>query len=219
MYKEKKILALITARKNSVRLKKKNFLTFFKRPLIYWTISSALKSKYLDSIYLSTDMTEILKFSKKFKKIKTLKRKKSLSTSKTSSYEVINDFLKKQKNYDYFCLLQPTSPLRTCMDIDKSIKNIIEKKSTSLVSISKLINSNFEVSLNDKGFLCKNSKKNNKYYINGALYISKIRKKKIIKSFITSKTLGYKMPKNRSIDIDDLKDFKKAENYIKNKIL
>ena len=177
MYKEKKILALITARKNSVRLKKKNFLTFFKRPLIYWTISSALKSKYLDSIYLSTDMTEILKFSKKFKKIKTLKRKKSLSTSKTSSYEVINDFLKKQKNYDYFCLLQPTSPLRTCMDIDKSIKNIIEKKSTSLVSISKLINSNFEVSLNDKGFLCKNSKKNNKYYINGALYISKIRKK------------------------------------------
>ena len=76
-----------------------------------------------------------------------------------------------------FVCYNPTSPLRTCMDIDKSIKNIIEKKSTSLVSISKLINSNFEVSLNDKGFLCKNSKKNNKYYINGALYISKIRKK------------------------------------------
>ena len=68
------------------------------------------------------------------------------------------------------------------MDIDKSIKNIIEKKSTSLVSISKLINRNFEVSLNDKGFLCKNSKKNNKYYINGALYISKIRKKKLLKA-------------------------------------
>ena len=68
MYKNKKILALITARKNSVRLKKKNFLTFFKKPLIYWTISSALKSKYLDSIYVSTDMVEILKFSKKFKK-------------------------------------------------------------------------------------------------------------------------------------------------------
>ena len=65
MYKNKKILALITARKNSVRLKKKNFLTFFKKPLIYWTISSALKSKYLDSIYVSTDMVEILKFSKK----------------------------------------------------------------------------------------------------------------------------------------------------------
>ena len=50
-----------------------------------------------------------------------------------------------------------------------------------------------------------------------AVYIAKIRKKKTIKSFMTSKTLGYIMPKSRSIDIDNLKDFKKAENYIKNK--
>ena len=217
MYKDKKILALITARKNSIRLKKKNFLTFFKKPLIYWTISSALKSRYLDNIYLSTDMIEILKYSKKFKKIKTLKRKKSLSTSNTSSYKVLNDFLKKQKNYDYICLLQPTSPLRTYKDIDRSIKKIIEKKSTSLISISKRINGNFKVSLSNEGLLKNKSIKNRKYYINGAVYIAKMRKKKTIKSFMTSKTLGYIMPKSRSIDIDNLNDFKKAENYIKNK--
>ena len=49
------------------------------------------------------------------------------------------------------------------------------------------------------------------------MYISKIEKKKIIKNFMTAKTLGYIMPKSRSIDIDNLKDFKKAEKYIKNK--
>ena len=51
-----------------------------------------------------------------------------MSTSNISSYEVINDFLKKQKNYDYICLLQPTSPLRTNADIDSSIEKIVEKK-------------------------------------------------------------------------------------------
>ena len=218
MFKKKKILALITARKNSVRLKKKNFLIFFKKPLIYWTISSALKSKYLDSIYLSSDMSEILKFAKKFKRIKTLKRKKKLSLSTTSSYGVINDFLTKQKNYDYICLLQPTSPLRTSIDIDNSIKKIIENRSKSLISISKKINGDFKVNLDNRGFLSQISKKNNnKYYINGALYISKISKKKIIQNFMTSKTSGYIMPKSRSIDIDNLEDFKKAETYIKNK--
>ena len=118
-------------------------------------------------------MIEILKYSKKFKKIKTLRRKKSLSTSNTSSYKVLNDFLKKQKNYDYICLLQPTSPLRTYKDIDRSIKKIIEKKSTSLISISKRMNGNFKVSLSNEGLLKNKSIKNRRYYINGAVYIAK----------------------------------------------
>ena len=137
--------------------------------------------------------------------------------SNTSSYAVINDFLKKHRNYDYFCLLQPTSPLRTKTDIDNSIKMIVNRKSKSLISISKLKNGNFKTNLNHMGFL-SNKLKNNKKYINGAVYISKIEKKKIIKNFMTDKTLGYIMPKSRSIDIDNLKDFKKAEKYIKIKI-
>ena len=74
-----------------------------------------------------------------------------------------------------------------------------------------------KVSLNTKGLLNNKSKNKSEYYINGAVYITKMGKKKTIKSFMTSKTLGYIMPKSRSIDIDNLKDFKKAENYIKNK--
>ena len=79
------------------------------------------------------------------------------------------------------------------------------------------MNGNFKVSLSNEGLLKNKSIKNRKYYINGAVYIAKMRKKKTIKSFMTSKTLGYIMPKSRSIDIDNFNDFKKAENYIKNK--
>ena len=93
---------------------------------------------------------------------------------------------------------------------------IVNRKSKSLISISKLKNGNFKTNLNHMGFLSNKLKNNKKYYINGAVYISKIEKK-IIKNFMTDKTLGYIMPKSRSIDIDNLKDFKKAEKYIKNK--
>ena len=215
MYKKKKIVALITARANSQRLKKKNFLTIFKKPLIFWTISSALKSKYLDNIFISSDMDEILKYSKKYKRIKLIKRKKYLSRSDSSIHDVINNFLKNQKErFDYICLLQPTSPLRRSSDIDVSIKKIINTDCMSLISVSKMKNHNFKVSLDKKRLLKKKIKKT-KYFINGAIYISKINFKKKIRNFMTPKTLGYIMPKNRSIDIDTLEDFKKAEIILK----
>lgn len=50
-----KILAIIPARKNSKRLKNKNLLLFNKKPLIHWTIKSALKSKKIDTIVVSSD--------------------------------------------------------------------------------------------------------------------------------------------------------------------
>ena len=49
------VLAIIPARKSSKRLKNKNFKNFNGKPLIYWTIQKALKSKYIDKILVTTD--------------------------------------------------------------------------------------------------------------------------------------------------------------------
>ena len=49
------------------------------------------------------------------------------------------------------------------------------------------------------------------YRINGALYFIEVNYFKKIKSFISKDTRGYKMPKIRSIDIDDYFDWKSAE--------
>ena len=51
----KEFLALIPAREYSKGLKGKNILKFNKKPLIYWTIKEALKSKYIDDIAVSSD--------------------------------------------------------------------------------------------------------------------------------------------------------------------
>jgi CMP-N-acetylneuraminic acid synthetase len=52
------------------------------------------------------------------------------------------------------------------------------------------------------------------YEPNGAIYIAEINWLLRESSLITSETLGYEMPRERSIDIDNLEDFKLAESYL-----
>jgi|TARA_B100001063_G_C16692314_1_gene517746 N-acylneuraminate cytidylyltransferase/CMP-N,N'-diacetyllegionaminic acid synthase len=193
MISSKSILAIIPARLGSKRLKYKNIKLFKGRPLFVWSYIAAKKSKYIDKIFISTESKRILNYAKKYGYRSNLLRNKKISKDKTSSEEVILDVLRKNKKFDYFILLQPTSPLRTNFDIDRSINLIISKKKNFLVSINK---------------------ENKKY--NGAIYINKIDKFLKEKKFSNEKKIFFKMSKKKSVDIDRIRDFKQAENYYEN---
>ena len=64
-YKNIKTLAVITARGGSKRLPRKNLLELEGKPLIAWTIKSALSSKYINKVIVSSDDNEILSVSRK----------------------------------------------------------------------------------------------------------------------------------------------------------
>jgi CMP-N-acetylneuraminic acid synthetase len=172
MISSKSILAIIPARLGSKRLKYKNIKLFKGRPLFVWSYIAAKKSKYIDKIFISTESKRILNYAKKYGYRSNLLRNKKISKDKTSSEEVILDVLRKNKKFDYFILLQPTSPLRTNFDIDRSINLIISKKKNFLVSINK---------------------ENKKY--NGAIYINKIDKFLKEKKFSNEKKIFFKMSK------------------------
>jgi N-acylneuraminate cytidylyltransferase/CMP-N,N'-diacetyllegionaminic acid synthase len=53
------------------------------------------------------------------------------------------------------------------------------------------------------------------YFYEGSMYISKIESLKKRKSFYHEKTLGFKMPKWKSFEIDDLTDFLIIEQLLK----
>ena len=55
MINKHKVLAIIPARKNSKGLKNKNKLKFNKKPLFFWPLNAAIKSKYVDRVVLSSD--------------------------------------------------------------------------------------------------------------------------------------------------------------------
>ena len=220
----KKILALIPARGGSKGIKDKNIILFKKKPLIYWSIKAALKSKYVDECYVSTDDEKISNIAKKYGALIPFKRPKKLSTDKASTNSVVEHFLSKiNKKYDYLILLQPTSPLRNSMDIDNALRAMLKNKTESLVSISKLDYPNeWVVKHNHKNIISyANKKKNisrrqdaNQYYkINGAIYITEIDYYKKHKLFITNKTYGFEMNFEKSIDIDTKFDLLMAKNF------
>ena len=59
MFKNKRVIGIITARGGSKRVLNKNIKLIKNKPLIHWTITESLKSKYIDEIILSTDSQEI----------------------------------------------------------------------------------------------------------------------------------------------------------------
>lgn len=233
MYKNKKILAVIPARLGSKRVPKKNIKILAGEPLIAYTIKSALKSKLLDRIIVSTNDKKIAEIAKKYGAEVPFLRPFSLAKDETQTLPAIQhavSYLKKSEGYimDIIVVIQPTSPLVIAQDIDDAIKKMINKNTNSCITVCEVSerpewmyfvkNDKFKPLL--KPVLNKKQQKQDlpKIYIaNGAVYATKrdalMKDNKIVdKNNLTTLI----MPRERSIDIDEPIDFKIAEALIKN---
>jgi CMP-N,N'-diacetyllegionaminic acid synthase len=217
-----KIVAIIPARGGSKRIKNKNIKLFNSKPLIFWTIDAALKSKKIDDVYVSSENKNILKISKKFG-ANVVKRPIKLSNNIIMPDMAIRDaYLQINKNYKYVVSLQPTSPLRTADEIDGSVNKIIKTKADSLLSCFKAHsfiwkkNKNFFSPQNYNHEQRPRSQDMKQFQENGAIYITKpailIKKH----NRLGGKISIFEMSFWNSIDIDNIEDFKIAELIKKN---
>ncbi|MGL5053242.1 MAG: cytidylyltransferase domain-containing protein [Cetobacterium sp.] len=226
-----KILAIIPARSGSKGLLHKNIKELNGKPLIAYTIEAAKKSEIFEDIFVSTDSKEYAEISEKYGATIPFLREELLSGDTSKISDVIADILdrleKLGKKYDYFILLQPTSPLRDEDDIIKAYNLLKEKNANSVVSVceadhSPLWMNNLDESLSMDNFikdLNKNRQELKKYYrINGAIYLSKVDYYKKNRNFYDNSSFAYIMLKQNSVDIDTLLDFKFAEYLIKDGI-
>lgn len=230
----KKILAIIPARKGSKGLKDKNIKKFAGKPLIYWPLRSAKKSKYINKLIVSTDSKKIQSYCKSMKIDVPFLRPKKISKDNSKSIEFILHALKflkrKKETFDYIILLEPTSPLTTSEDIDKALLKLHSKrnKADSIVGVSENIahHPSFNVMVNKSGFIkpiktkIHNLRRQNitkLFFYDGSIYISKTKKLVEKKTFYHSKTLAFITKKWKSIEIDDIVDFVAAEALFKNK--
>ena len=131
-------LALILARGGSKGIPDKNMRRLAEKPLIEYTINAAKSSRLINRIIVSTDDCKIAKFAKSKNIEVPFLRPKKYSQSKSKTIDVINhaiNFLQTHDEYspNIVTILQPTSPLRTSIDIDKSIKLLKNSKNTSCV--------------------------------------------------------------------------------------
>ena len=55
-----KNIIIIPARGNSKGIRKKNLIKFCGKPLLYWTLLQAKKSKFSKHVYVSTQSSKLL---------------------------------------------------------------------------------------------------------------------------------------------------------------
>lgn len=135
------VLAIIPARGGSRGIKHKNIRKLCGKPLIQYSVESAINSKKISRILVSTDDPKIQKICQSLSVEILFQRPKQLATKNSLMIDVIKHtlvFLESRFSYvpDIITILQPTSPFRTSSLIDSSINLLIKNKATSVISVS-----------------------------------------------------------------------------------
>ncbi len=214
-------IAIIPARSGSKGLKDKNIIDICGKPLLAYSLEAALKSNLFDKVILSTDSQKYAQIGKSFG-AEIMMRGEKLSDDKATTFMVIEDILNRlEKTFDYFVLLQPTSPMRTEKHIKEAVE-LFEKHFDDfdfLVSVKEAEHANvlvkpIEDDLSLKHFDTDFSNYRRQGYKdfspNGAIFIAKVQEYLKQKHFFGAKSLAYKMNKIDSVDIDDELDYKFA---------
>lgn len=233
MYKNKKILAIIPARGGSKGLPNKNIKRLLGKPLIGWTIEQAKNSRYVTDIYISTDSQAIATVSESFGVNVSELRPAELATDSATSVSLVNyaiDRLKKEgKEFDYFILLEPTSPLRDADDLDNMIQLAIDNSTAyGVVSlgeihmehplIAKKINKQQQIVsyISDARKITQRQQANTAYFPYGVGYLVKVQEFLHRQEFYNEDSLPYFIKRHQCYEIDDIYDFLCVEAVLNN---
>lgn len=221
-----RIIAIVLARSGSKSFPNKNIAELCGKPLMYYTIEAAKKSECFDEIMVSTDSEEYAEIAKKCGANVPFLRSDEQSSDTASSWDAVREVLEKYSEmgqiFDYVMLLQPTSPLRSSLDIKRAVE-MIDDKVCNVVSVTEVEHptqwcfpldnscSLGEFAESPYSQMRRQDLQKN-YHENGAIYLvdaSKILNKDY--NLYSDSCYAYIMPRERSVDIDYEIDFKIVE--------
>tara|TARA_Y100000031_G_C8089933_1_gene323637 strand:+ start:41 stop:751 length:711 start_codon:yes stop_codon:yes gene_type:complete len=228
-----KIVAMIPAREGSKGFPGKNIKNILCKPVISYSILTALKCKKISSVYLNSDSDKYLDIGEKWG-AKRYRRPVELAKDNTSMKDVLIDFFihlnKKQKKFDAIIVLYPTNPLRTVTFITEFLDQfILVGGNFPFISIKKpnthpflCYNRNADGNLEqlfkiDENELYRRQQYPDYYRLAGGSYIIPNNYiYKINAQLFCDSSFGYIMPDDEPyIDIDTQLDFDIAEFLMK----
>ncbi|WP_286239897.1 cytidylyltransferase domain-containing protein [Neptuniibacter halophilus] len=219
-------IAIIPARGGSKRLKRKNIRDIAGKPLMCWTIESAISSNIFDHIIVSTDCTSIQKVASAYDVICDHLRPEELATDESSTFDVVRYEINRleariNSKIETVTILQPTSPLRSAEDICRAKKIYDLDNVDSVISVCEAEHPleyynylPFDKSM--KGFFCDDKGLRSQdfkiaYRLNGAIYMFKRDLAYSDTGIYTEGSKAYLMSHYDSVDIDTQFDFDFAE--------
>lgn len=211
-----KPLIIIPARGGSKGIPKKNIADLNGRPLIDYTIRTALAIAPQEQIILSTDSEEIAEVARRCGLEVGYRRPDRLATDTAGSREMMLDAMDwaeaRGVEYDAVVLLQPTSPLRNIEDVTNAMKlyspdidmvvTVTEARSNPYYNCFETNEEGYlHVSKGD-GMYTRRQDVPHAYEYNGAVYVINPQSLRERPMGAFPRRVPSLMPAERSVDID-----------------
>ncbi len=214
------LVAVVTVRKGSQRVKNKNFKPFASKNLLIHKINVLKKLKNLDEIIINTDSLQAIKIAKKMK-VNFFKRDKYYASSTCSNSEFWSN-IAKNTNSKYIMFTHCTNPLVT----EKTYRNFInvfKKNQTRFDSFNTVSDVKEFLFLKNKPINFNPVKTPNSqdlpeiFKLNFAINIILTKQMYKTKTLIGKKPYFYKLNQIEGYDINTPLEFSFAEHLFNNK--
>ncbi len=228
-----KVLAIIPARSGSKGLPGKNLRLLDGRPLVAWPVATALGATSVDRVIVSTDDMAIATAARSAGADVPFLRPAQLASDIASSMDVVlhalDTLASEGHEYEYVVLLEPTSPLTESSDLEAALSHLrrAEEKADAIVGICRVeaTHPEYDVRVDRQGLISpyavpdfkslrRRQEIEDLYFLEGSLYISRVEAFRRYKTFYHERTLGYEVPRWKSLEIDDLLDFIMVEAVV-----
>jgi N-acylneuraminate cytidylyltransferase len=224
-----RILGIIPARGGSKGVPRKNIKLLNNKPLIQYSIESALRSKLLTSVIVSTDDIEIAQISIELGAEVPFMRPNNLATDSAKSIDVVLHAIAELEKinlfFDAICLLQPTNPYRENGLIDLCITKFTNNDYESLITVLPVphqYNPHWVYETNANGILklatheimpiSRRQDLPTAFFREGSVYITKIEIIKTEKSLYGTRIGFHEINSKFKVNIDTIEDWAQAEN-------
>ena len=222
-----KTVAFIPVRGGSKSIPLKNIKEIAGKPLVYWTAAAACGCRYIDKVYIATDSEDIREVVEGFglEKLTVIGRSPETASDQASTESALLEFAG-QYDFEHVVLIQATSPLLTCKDLDGAFLLYFSEDTDSVLSVvrQKRFNwapeadgtvrpSNYDVFHRPRrqefdGYLVEN----------GAFYITSREKLLTSENRLSGKIRAYEMPEETYFEIDEPSDWLITELLLKRRL-
>lgn len=134
-----KTLAIITARGGSKRIPRKNIKEFCGKPILAYSIESAIQSGIFDTVMVSTDDEEIAQIAKGYGAEVPFYRSEATSndyaTTNDVLLEVLAEYEKRGQEFEAACCIYPTAPFVTPKKLKQGMEALLESNADTLIPV------------------------------------------------------------------------------------
>lgn len=222
-----RVLGLIPARGGSKGVARKNVRLLGGKPLVQWTIDAALGARTLASVVVSTEDEEIASIGRRLGASVPFLRPMELAADDTPTLPVVQHAVhaleKRGDRFDAICLLQPTNPFRTSLEIDTCVELLASSDADAVLTIRQVPpeynphwvyfrerDGSLRLSTGEPQPVARRQLLPAAFHREGSVYVMR-RDVVVGGSLYGSRVIGYEILRPNTINIDTPQDWLRAE--------